>query len=133
MLNESSFRPDATASSTGARGLMQLMDETAEWIHGKLDLATPYSFDDMYTPEWNAEYGCWYLNYLSEQFLGDPILVAAAYHAGQNNVHNWLGTSSYSPDGRTLAIENIPFDDTRRYVTRVVDNYAAYKRLYYGG
>lgn len=133
VLNESSFRPDATAASTGARGLMQLMDDTAEWIHGKLELDTPYHFDDMYTPEWNVEYGCWYLNYLSEQFRGDPVLVAAAYHAGQTNVKNWLNTSSHSPDGLTLQIQDIPFADTRRYVTRVMDNFAAYKRLYYGG
>lgn len=133
MLNESSFRPDATAASTGARGLMQLMDETAGWIHGKLNLTTPYHFDDMYTPEINAEYGCWYLGYLSQQFQGDPVAVAAAYHAGQGEVRNWLNTSSYSPDGRTLAIDKIPFDDTRRYVTRVLNHYAVYLRLYYGG
>lgn len=133
MLNESSFRPDATASSTGARGLMQLMDDTAEWIHRKLDWSEPYNFDDLYTPEVNAEFGCWYLHYLAETFRGDPILVAAAYHAGQNNVQNWLNTSAYSADGLTLTIEKIPFDDTRRYVTRVMNNYAAYKRLYYGG
>ena len=133
MLNESSFRPDATASSTGAKGLMQLVDVTSEWVHGKLDWPEPYNPQDMYIPEVNAEFGCWYLNYLSREFRGDPILVAAAYHAGQNNVQNWLNTSAYSPDGLTLSIDQIPFDDTRRYVTRVLNNYAAYKRLYYGG
>lgn len=133
MLNESSFRPDATASSTGAKGLMQLVDDTSEWVHGKLAWPEPYNPQDLYDPEINAEFGCWYLNYLSAEFRGDPVLVAAAYHAGQNNVQNWLNTSSYSPDGRTLSIDKIPFDDTRRYVTRVMNNFAAYKRLYYGG
>ena len=133
MLNESSFRPDATASSTGAKGLMQLVDDTSEWVHGKLNWPEPYNPQDLYDPEINAEFGCWYLNYLSNEFRGDPVLVAAAYHAGQNNVQNWLNTSSYSPDGRTLSIDKIPFDDTRRYVTRVINNFAAYKRLYYGG
>ena len=59
--------------------------------------------------------------------------VAAAYHAGQGEVRNWLNSSSYSADGRTLIIDKIPFSDTRRYVTRVLNHFAAYKRLYYGG
>lgn len=133
MLNESSFRPEATAESTGARGLMQLVSDTAEWVHGKMDAAEAFSFDDMYDPYANAEYGCWYLNYLSGLFHGDPVLVAAAYHAGQGEVRNWLNTSAYSPDGQTIEIDKIPFGDTRRYVTRVLNAYAAYLRIYYGG
>lgn len=133
MLNESSFRPEATAESTGARGLMQLVSSTAEWVHGKLDTGSSFQFDDMYDPAANAEYGCWYLNYLSELFHGDPVLVAAAYHAGQGEVRNWLNTAAYSPDGLTIAVDQIPFGDTRRYVTRVMNAYAAYLRIYYGG
>ena len=68
MLNESSFRPDAVAESTGARGLMQLKEDTAEWIHGKLENAGAFRFDDLYQPDVNAEHGCWYLNYLSGLF-----------------------------------------------------------------
>ncbi len=132
MLNESSFRPDATNGSTGARGLMQLVNDTAEWVHGKLDDGTVFRFDDMYDPERNAEYGCWYLHYLSGLFHGDPVLVAAAFHAGQGEVRNWLNTAEYSPDGRTVAIDKIPFGDTRRYVGRVMNAYAAYLRIYFG-
>ncbi len=133
MLNESSFRADATAESTGARGLMQLMDDTAEWIHGKLNWSTPYSFDLMYDPATNAEFGCWYLNYLSGLFNGDPILVAAAFHAGQGEVRNWLQSSEYSADGRTIRLEDMIEGNTKRYVTRVLSAFAVYKRLYFGG
>ena len=133
MLNESSFRPEATAASTGARGLMQMMDETAEWIYGKLDMTGGYDFDDMYNPQINAEFGCWYLNYLSGQFYGDPILVAAAFHAGQGEVRNWLNTSEYSRDGRSIRLEEMIDGRTKQYVRRVLDDFAAYKRLYYGG
>ena len=133
MLNESSFRPEATAASTGARGLMQMMDETAEWIYRKLDLTGGYNFDDMYNPQMNAEFGCWYLNYLSEQFYGDAILVAAAFHAGQGEVRNWLNSSEYSRDGRTIRLEDMIDGRTKQYVRRVLDDFAAYKRLYYGG
>ena len=128
--NESSFRPEAT-SSVGARGLMQLMDDTAQWIHHKMDLQSDYDFNTLYDPETNVEFGCWYLNYLSNLFYGDPVLVAAAFHAGQNQVQNWLNDSTYSPDHRTLSIENMVDGPTRQYVTRVTGSYAIYKRLYY--
>ncbi len=130
MLNESSFRTDAT-SSVNARGLMQLMEDTASWIHDKMHLTGAYSFDDLYDAETNVEYGCWYLNYLSSSFLGDPVLVAASFHAGQNEVRNWLNDSHYSSDGVTIALENLPDGPTKQYVTRVIDDFAAYKRLYY--
>ena len=133
MLNESSFRPDAT-SSVDARGLMQLMDDTAGWIYEKMENPSrPYSFNDLYDPEINAEYGCWYLNYLSNLFHGDPILVAAAFHAGQGEVRNWLNDSTYSKDGRSIRLEDMIDGPTKRYVTRVLGDFAAYKRLYFGG
>lgn len=130
MLNESSFRTDAT-SSVNARGLMQLMDDTASWIHDKMNLDTVYNFDDLYDAQTNVEYGCWYLNYLSGYFLGDPVLVAAGFHAGQNEVRNWLNDSRYSRDGATIALESLPDGPTKQYVTRVINDFAAYKRLYY--
>ena len=133
ILNESSFRPDAT-SNVDARGLMQLMDDTAGWIYEKMDDPTrEYHFDDLYDPEINAEYGCWYLNYLSDLFYGDPVLVAAAFHAGQGEVRNWLNDSTYSRDGRSIRLEEMIDGPTKRYVTRVLDDFAAYKRLYFGG
>ena len=79
--NESSFRRDAE-SDVGARGLMQLMPDTSEWIAGKLDVDN-FSFDMMYDAETNIRFGCWYLGYLAKLFRGDPVLVTAAYHAGQ--------------------------------------------------
>ncbi len=128
--NESSFRPDAT-SSVGARGLMQLMEDTAQWIHDKMELENAYDFDALYDPETNVEFGCWYLNFLSERFRGDPVLVAAAFHAGQNQVQNWLNDSAYSQDHLTLEIDNMTDGPTKQYVTRVTRSFAIYKRLYY--
>lgn len=129
ILNESSFRPDAE-SSVGARGLMQLMDETAGWICGKMNGAG-YDFDAMYDAETNVEYGCWYLNFLSERFRGDPVLVAAAFHAGQGQVQNWLNDSRYSSDKLTIRLENMADGPTKQYAARVLNAFAAYKRLYY--
>jgi len=126
--NESSFRTNAE-SSVGARGLMQMMPDTAQWIAGKLN--DPYDFDRLYEAETSIRYGCWYLNYLSELFRGDPVLVAAAYHAGQGEVWGWLGDPAISPDGVTVPIENIPISNTKTYAGRVTQAYGIYQTLLY--
>lgn len=130
VLNESSFNPDAE-SSVGARGLMQVMPDTAEWVHGKIGEGANYDFDMMYDASTNVRYACWYMNFLSERFRGDPVLVAAAFHAGQGTVQNWLSDSRYSTDNQTIALENMMDGPTKNYATRVLKAYAVYKRLYY--
>lgn len=129
ILNESSYRTDAE-SSVGARGLMQIMPDTAQWIAGKLK-DTGYSFDNMYDAETNIKYGTWYLGYLSKLFRGDPILVSAAYHAGQGEVTGWLSDPSMSEDGVTIKLENMIDGPTKRYAGRVTKAYGVYEALYY--
>lgn len=126
--NESSFNTRAE-SSVGARGLMQLMPETAEWIGGKL--RDDFDYERLWQAEENIRYGCWYLNYLSELFRGDPVMIAAAYHAGQGEVWSWLGNPDYSPDGVTLQLENFPEGNTKIYVGRVTKAYGIYQALLY--
>lgn len=129
ILNESSFRTNAE-SNVGARGLMQLMPDTAEWIAGKLD-DRYYSFEHMLDAEQNIRYGCWYLNYLSRLFRGDPATVAAAYHAGQSTVTSWLSDPDISPDGLTLNLAAMKDGPTKTYAGRVTQDYAIYDALYY--
>ena len=126
--NESSFRTTAV-SSVGARGLMQMMPDTAEWIAGKL--GESYDFDRLYDPETSIRYGCWYLGYLADLFAGDTVLVCAAYHAGQGEVWGWLGNTAISPDGATVPIANIPISNTRTYAERVTYAYGVYEKLLY--
>ena len=125
---ESDFRTKAE-SSVGARGLMQMMPATAQWIAGKLD--EPYDFDKLYEAETAIRYGCWYLNFLSEIFGGDTVLVCAAYHAGQGEVLGWLGEKSISPDGVCVPIQNIPIPQTKQYAERVTTAYGIYEALLY--
>ena len=127
--NESSFRTDAE-SSVGARGLMQLMPDTAEWIAGKLG-DSAYSFDRLYDAETNIRYGCWYLNYLSKLFRGDAVLVSSAYHAGQTTVTRWLSDRSISPDGVTIPVDQLPDGPTKQYAGRVTTSYGIYEALLY--
>lgn len=129
IMNESSFRPTAE-SSVGARGMMQLMPDTAEWIAHKLKVDS-YSFERMFDPESNIRFGCWYLNYLSGLFRGDPYCVTAAYHAGQGQVTAWLSDPGRSPDGITLNMEGFPDGPTKSYVGRVTQDYGIYQALYF--
>ena len=127
--NESSFRTDAE-SSVGARGLMQLMPDTAEWIAGKIGDSN-YSFDHLYDAETNIRYGCWYLNYLSKLFRGDAVLVSSAYHAGQTTVTRWLSDKSISSDGVTIPVGKLPDGPTKQYAGRVTTSYGIYEALLY--
>lgn len=101
---ESGFNPMAK-SGKGARGLMQLMPSTAEWIANKNGIA--YSEDLLVNAEYNLELGCAYLSYLSSRFDGKRN-IAAAYNAGEGNVRKWLN------DGGS-----IEFPETAAYVKKV--------------
>ena len=127
--NESSFRADAE-SGAGARGLMQLMPDTAEWIAGKLQISG-FAFERMFDPESNIRFGCWYLNYLSRLFLGDPVAVTAAYHAGQGQVKVWLSDPNLSADGYTLKLSALPEGPTKIYAGRVTRDYGIYQEKYF--
>ena len=129
ILNESSYDRLAV-SNVGARGLMQLMSDTAEWIAGKLKV-TDYSFERMFDPETNIRFGCWYLNFLSERFYGDVVCVACAYHAGQGEIASWLDDPAMSEDGVTLTLDRLKSGPTRTYAERVTKAYGIYKALYY--
>ena len=127
--NESSFRTNAR-SSVGARGLMQMMPDTAEWIAGKLK-DTNYDYENMWDGETNIRYGCWYLGYLSRLFHGDATLVSAAYHAGQTTVTQWLCDPKKSSDGITLNLNGLAEGPTKQYIGRVTQTYGIYQSLLY--
>jgi soluble lytic murein transglycosylase len=110
-------------SHVGARGLMQIMQDTGEWVSGRLAVR-PYSYELLFEPELNIRFGSWYLGYLSGQFNGNPVMIASAYHAGANNVKLWA--LKYAEDKRTLRMDQIPTDDTKDYVQKVMNAYALF-------
>lgn len=129
ILCESSFDPLAE-SRVGARGLMQLMEDTAGWVAHKLDEDdVSYSFDRLYDAETNIRFGTWYLGYLSRRFSGDATKIVCAYHAGQGNVDAWLANPKYSSDGVTLDV--IPTQDTAAYASRVLRARDVYRKYYF--
>ena len=122
---ESNFNTEAE-SSKGAKGLMQIMDSTGEWIASKLEIRN-FNTNMLYEPEINIEFGCWYLNNLLNEF-GDLSLALAAYNGGSGNVTRWLNDPKYSRDGESLTY--IPFKETKKYVDKVSTRYNVYKFLY---
>ncbi len=127
--NESSFRETAE-SAAGARGLMQLTQNLAEWIKEKLNVEN-YSFDMMFDPETNIRFGCWFLNNLGNVFGGNSVCVISAYHSGQGAVKSWLADYNVSEDGITLIPEKIPYSDTAAYVKRIIRDCEAYQTLFF--
>ncbi len=122
---ESGFDNEAQ-SQVGAKGLMQLMPETAKWLKQKYKL--DIDVENLFDPETNIHLGCQYIAYLSGRFNNDMVLVLAAYNGGEGNVRNWLNNKLYSSDGKTL--KNIPYKETANYVKRVSTYYELYKDTY---
>lgn len=122
---ESHYDPYAE-SRVGARGLMQLMEDTGRWVANKLGVKG-YSYEHLFDADLNIRFGTWYLSYLSDHLRGDPVMVAAAYHAGMNNVNLWA--LKYADDERTLTVDQIPMQDTKDYVKKVMNAYALYYEM----
>ncbi len=122
---ESGF-DNSAVSNVGARGLMQIMEDTFDWIKYKLgDEQTQYH--EMFVPEQNIRYGCYLLGYLYEEF-GNIDAAMAAYHAGRGNVNEWLSNPEYSADGVHLDV--IPISDTAHYVDKINKAISIYNELY---
>ncbi len=112
-------------SPKGARGLMQIMESTADWANSK-EKIEDYDYNKIFDPDLNIHIGCWYLSWLKETYK-DNTLVLAAYNAGSGNISKWLSDERYSKDGKTLS--EIPFKETRDYVKKVNSAMTFYKYI----
>ena len=117
--SESKFR-DQT-SSAGARGLMQITPEAAEFIERQSG-GTTFELADLADPELNIRYGTFLLRELLERYDGDEAAALAAYNAGPGNADEWGGAE--------LTIEDIEFPETRAYVEEVLEKKHEYRREY---
>jgi soluble lytic murein transglycosylase len=124
---ESNYYPHAV-SRAGARGLMQLMPATAE----PMAAVRGWRFRDgalLDEPAANIQMGTAFLAGLMKEF-GDPSAALAAYNAGPRRVREWW--KARKSDDVEAWIEQIPFDETRRYVKRVLLSWNEYRRIYSG-
>jgi soluble lytic murein transglycosylase len=123
MRQESLFRPDAT-SRADARGLMQLQPRTAAQVAHRWHLAPPVR-DALFNPASAIPLGAAYLKELLDKYHGELGLTLAAYDAGPWAVARWLPGRATDAD---VWVENIPYNETRTYVQRVLEHIVAYSR-----
>lgn len=124
---ESKFNDNSGSSSAGAIGLMQLLPDTARFIATRSG-GTRFSTADLATPQVNIAYGSFYLRYLLDRYGGSAVLAVAAYNGGEANVDRWLVQASRR--GHTFAVDQIPFSETRAYVSKVLRLRGEYRASY---
>ncbi len=123
---ESEFDPEVV-SRAQAKGLMQMKDETFEWVQMRAGEKDPLPPEKLFDPEINIHYGVCYMRLLMEQF-SDTDTMLAAYNAGPTRASEWLQNPDYSKDGKTLY--HIPYEETLHYVERVRKAQEMYRTLY---
>ena len=124
---ESKFSTTAR-SDQGAVGLMQVLPETASWIHRQPG-APSVTPDRLAEPGANIAYGAWYLRYLTAKY-GSVELALVAYNGGETNLRQWL--RSARQDGTAFTVAQVPFPETRAFVASVDHARSVYRRAWGG-
>ncbi len=121
---ESNFDKDAV-SNKGAKGLMQLMDSTAEEVASQINMKL--NENDILDANININLGTKYISILIKKY-NNINLALTAYNAGSGNVDNWINDGTLKTDGSN--IENVPFRETNNYVRKILRDYKIYDKLY---
>jgi soluble lytic murein transglycosylase len=124
---ESEFDPNA-GSSVGAQGLMQLMPATARLVARQYRV--PFAQGRLHEPSYNVQLGAAHLADLVDNFSGSYILTLVAYNAGPRRAREWVEANGDPRGGQVDPIdwvECIPFDETRQYVQKVMQNVHVYR------
>lgn len=126
---ESEFDPMAR-SPANARGLMQLLPATAAETARRIGMA--YTIESLWNERFSLTVGSAYLGGRINGWDGSYILAIASYNAGIGNVRKWVaqyGRPGNSVDSAIRWMEQIPFEETRNYVQRVLENLQVYRQL----
>ena len=115
----------AIKSSAGAAGLMQLMPATAKWVAHRMGMQD-YSWSRVTDTQVNAALGTYYLRHVLDDLDGNPVLAAAAYNAGPGRARKWRDAR---PLEGAIYAETIPFNETRDYVKKVMNNTMYYAAM----
>jgi len=118
----------AVRSSVGASGLMQVMPATAQWTAKKLGMSD-YTGDQITDRDINLKIGAGYLKLVLDDFGGSQAMAAAAYNAGPGRPRKWREGARVEA---AAWAENVPFNETRDYVKKVLYNGALYAHVLQG-
>jgi soluble lytic murein transglycosylase len=127
---ESRFIMDAK-SNVGASGLMQVMPATARWTAKKIGL-TDFQPQHLTNRDTNITIGTGYLKLVLDSFAGSMPMAAAAYNAGPSRPRTWRGQTGGPVMEAAIWAENVPFNETRDYVKKVLSNTTNYAALITG-
>ncbi len=114
-------------SSAGAVGLTQLMPATAQEVVTNMGWPDNFTQSDLDRPVINIPLGAHYLAQYQALLNNNLYAMLAAYNGGPGNAAAWL---SLAPDDPDLFLEVVRIQETRDYITSIVENYAIYKQLY---
>ncbi len=125
---ESNFDINAV-SNKGAKGLMQLMENTAKDVIKKvnIDISSEELSEKLLEPDININLGTKYISILLQKYGNIPIALTA-YNAGIGTVDNWIEKGIIKENGED--IENIPYKETNQYVRKILRSYKIYQELY---
>lgn len=123
---ESNFNKDAV-SNRNAKGVMQIVDNTAEEVASNIVLEEKYNSDMLFDEDINIKIGTKYLADLIKKY-GNYYVAVAAYNAGTGTVDKWIERKIIEADGSN--IENIPYKETNNYVRKIIRDYDIYTKLY---
>ncbi|MBX3270897.1 MAG: transglycosylase SLT domain-containing protein [Sandaracinaceae bacterium] len=125
---ESSFHP-GVVSTAQAYGLTQLLVPTARRFARPLGIAAPTAVT-LRDPAINVRVGAAYMGWLWRRYEGNPVVLPSAYNAGQGATDRWL--RERPQQSLDEWIEDIPYDETRRYTRRVLQTWGVYTWLDHG-
>ncbi|MBT3266817.1 transglycosylase SLT domain-containing protein [Candidatus Poribacteria bacterium] len=127
MIREESRFNASVVSWAGAYGLMQVMPDTGKRIAPRIGIEE-FDKDMLLDPEVNIRMGAWYIRFLLDEFGGDFSLVSGAYNAGEGRMGQWR--DRYAITDLDEFIEQVPYDETRNHIKKVMHSYHVYRHLY---
>lgn len=128
MTVESAYNPDSV-SYADARGLLQVIPKTGNKVAADIG-DNEFGQYDLLDPETSIRHGAWYFAHLVRKFEGQEPLAIASYNGGPHNVSRWLVHKHDEPLDEF--VEEIPFDQARRYTKKVLRFLALFLRIYEG-
>ncbi len=127
VLREESRFGSGVRSGAAARGLMQILPETAAEVSRQYGIEYAGA-DDLYRPEVSIAIGTAYLASLVERYQGNVAAALSAYNGGEANADRWVAGAS-DPGDPFDYIREVTFRESRNYVIKVLSSYGAYQTL----